>query len=298
MKRLFVFILILSVAATAGFFLLRPKILNFPSARGDYFQVSIPPFVKIVDVEGAELFLEDELTTFILTENVFKLTYFRPGLFMSKGTVEFSVVETAVDGDSDGYPDDSELYGEDCRRFREWMVWIAKAQKIRYADNWKQIDCSGLIRFCAVEALKRHDSQWNEAFGSQAPNLEDVKAFNYPEVPVLGSQIFQVSDGFYGFADARNLLLYSCRRIGDDYTEGKMGDLLFFYHPQDNVFPYHVVMLTDDGFVYHTGPSDEDEGELRLWKEAVYFDAAPLIWLPVKENPSFLGVYRFRFLND
>ena len=67
---------------------------------------------------------------------------------------------------------------------------------------------------------------------------------------------------------------------------------------QDPVFPYHVVMITDDGFVYHTGPNDENDGYLRLWKESVYFDAAPLIWLPVKENPSFLGVYRFKFLND
>jgi uncharacterized protein YfaT (DUF1175 family) len=298
LKKFVVFLLIILITAVSGFFYLRPSILSFPSAKGDYFQLAVPSFVKVIDVEGADLFLEDELMTFILTDNKFKLTYFRPGLFFNRGSISFSVIENAADEDLDGYPDESELYGEDCRRFREWMVWIAKSQKIKYADNWKHIDCSGLIRFCAVEALKRHDSSWNDAFGSQAPNLEDVRAFNYPEVPVLGTQIFQVVDGFYGFADARNLLLYSCRKIGDDYRDGKMGDLLFFYHPQDHVFPYHVVMLTDDGFIYHTGPNDEDDGYLRLWKEDVYFDAAPLIWLPVKENPSFLGVYRFKFLND
>jgi hypothetical protein len=92
--------------------------------------------------------------------------------------------------------------------------------------------------------------------------------------------------------------LYNCVKVGNDLNEAKKGDLLFLYHPQDPVFPYHVMIVTDDGFVYHTGPDDGSDGYVRLWKREDYLDAAPLIWLPVKENPNFLGVFRLKVLND
>ncbi|MEA1884961.1 MAG: DUF1175 family protein [Thermotogota bacterium] len=295
--KYFIFFLVLFILIFFHFFQ-KPAIINAPSGINDYLQISMPVFTKILRVQGGELLDSGRVCTVKLTEPSFELDYFYPGTFQSKGRLSFFLTFDKDDTDDDGFPDKAELYGEDCDRFRNWMVWIATNQKISPSPTWIHRDCSGLVRFSIVEALKKHDTGWINAFGSSPPNFEDVQAFNYPDIPLINSSLFLTSQGFHGFADARHLLLYNCEKVGNDLNEAKKGDLLFLYHPQDFVFPYHVMIVTDDGFVYHTGPDDESDGYVRLWKQEDYLDAAPLIWLPVKENPNFLGVFRLKILND
>jgi len=295
--KYFVFFLVLLIFIFFNFFQ-KPAIINEPSGINDYLQISMPVFSKILRIQGGELLSSGRICTVKLTEPSFELDYFRPGIFQNKARLSFFLTFEQNDDDHDGFPDMSELYGEDCERFRNWMVWIAKNQKKTISPAWIQRDCSGLVRFSIVEALKKHDTSWINAFGSSPPNFEDIQAFNYPNIPLINSSVFLTSEGFQGFADARHLLLYNCEKVGEDLNDAKKGDLLFLYHPQDPVFPYHVMIVTDDGLVYHTGPDDESDGFVRLWKREDYLDAAPLSWLPVKENPNFLGVFRLKIIND
>ena len=295
--KYFIIFLLLLIFIFFHFFQ-KPAIINEPSGINDFLQISMPLFTKILRVQGGELLNTGKICTFQLTEPSFELDYFFPASFQSKGKFSFFLTFEQDDHDNDGFPDMAELYGRDCERFRNWMVWIAKNQKSFPSPIWVHRDCSGLVRFAVTEALKRHDTVWINAFGDSPPNFEDIQAFNYPEIPLIHSNIFLTAKGFQNFADARHLLLYNSENLGNDLNEAKKGDLLFFYHPQDSVFPYHVMIVTDDGFVYHTGADDESDGYVRLWKREDYLDAAPLIWLPVKENPNFLGVYRLKFLND
>lgn len=292
-----VFFLVLFILIYFHFFQ-KPVIINAPSGINDYLQFSMPVFTRILRVQGGELLDTGRICTVKLTEPSFELDYFYPGTFQSKGRLSFFLTFDKEDNDDDGFPDNAELYGEDCERFRNWMVWIATNQKISPSPAWIHRDCSGLVRFSIIEALKKHDTAWINAFGSSPPNFEDVQVFNYPDIPLINSSLFLTSQGFHAFADARHLLLYNCVKVGNDLNEAKKGDLLFLYHPQDPIFPYHVMIVTDDGFVYHTGPDDGSDGYVRLWKREDYLDAAPLIWLPVKENPNFLGVFRLKVLND
>ena len=295
--KYFVFFLLCILFVFFPFFH-KPAIINEPSGINDFLQVSLPVFSRILRVQGGELLDTGRISTFKLKDPSFKMDYFIPGPFHNNGTIEFSLTFDSEDLDNDGFPDVAELWRDDCERFRDWMVWIAKKQKSTPSPTWIHRDCSGLVRFSIIEALKTHDTAWINTFGSSPPNYEDVQAFNYPDIPLIQSSIFLTSKGFQGFSDARHLLLYNCNLVGKDLELAKKGDLLFFYHPQDPVFPYHVMIVTNDGFVYHTGPDDESEGYVRLWKTNDYLDAAPLIWLPVKENPNFLGVCRLKFLND
>jgi len=302
-KRLAV-LSVLPVTLTLIFYLLfnhvlHPELLKRPGGVGEYCQVSMPFFYKVLRIDGADLVIrkKGELTL-KLTSPAVRIFYARPGLFDHQNVLSFTVALHSPDEDNDGYPDVAELYGRDCSVFRDWMVYIAMSQKATPSDNWFHRDCSGLIRYSVIEALKVHDGSWSRETGLRAGNEGDVSAFNYPDIPVLGSRFFNTMDGFQGFADARNLLLHTCELIGRDRTAAKKGDLFFFYHPQDHVFPYHSVIYTEEGVVYHTGPTDDSDGFMRLWKMEDYLNAAPLVWQPVKENPNFLGFYRFRFLND
>jgi len=276
----------------------KPAIINEPSSINDYLQISMPVFSQITHIRGGELVGTGNICTIQLTEPSFELDYFCPGTLVNKGRIMYFLSFETEDSDHDGFPDVIELSKSDSERFRDWMVWIAKNQKNRPSPAWIHRDCSGLVRFSIVESLKRHDTAWINSFGYSHPDYEDIQAYHYPDIPLIHSSVFLTSKGFQTFADARHLLLYNCERIGRDLSVSKKGDLVFFYHPQDSVFPYHVMIVTDDGFVYHTGPDDETEGYVRLWKQQDYLDAAPLVWLPVKENPNFLGVYRLKFLND
>ena len=272
--------------------------INTPRKIGEILEVRMPFNAKLIEYSGFQpVFLDQKKAILEMKEPVANVSFLLFGAFHRVRTFPFSSAQQ--DADSDGYPDHAELWGEDARIFREWFVSIAMLQKATPSPAWIHRDCSGLVRFAAVEALKRHDAAWVEQTQMPALVHKDVQAFVYPFIPELGANLFLTGEGFLGFASAYHLLFYTCQKVSRERNDSVLpGDLAFFFHPQDFDFPYHVMIYTGEGLVYHTGPTDDSDGFIRLWKMGDYLDAVPVSWMPVKENPNFFGFYRFKFLND
>ena len=240
-----------------------------------------------------DLFIEVEKRTELLILSIIPLKFLR---------FEIPYREDFTDANSNKFPDILELNEEDSRNFRKWFLEIAKSQFARKSNSWKDRDCSGLIRFAYKEALKKHDKKWEKEIGffhSSADQKMDVKKYNYPNIPLVGVNIFKISDTKFGvFADAYHLLKYNVDFISKDYKDAKPGDILFFYHPLSLDMPYHSMIYTGDGVLYHTGPIEDEEGELRYMKLEDVLNHFPLDWKPLSINSKFLGFFRFKILSD
>ncbi|AEH51888.1 DUF1175 domain-containing protein [Pseudothermotoga thermarum] len=215
------------------------------------------------------------------------------------------------DSDEDGYPDSLELDQKDSARFRNWFINIALDVFMNDSAIWneKERDCAGLIRFCAREALRKHDSNWLKRSGYKGPILPDVEKYNYPHLPLIGDKLFRIVKGRYNspdefgtFAVARILVECSMRFVSKDVKHALPGDVLVFMHPEDFEMPYHTMIYlgklgTDqDWILYHTGPINQSTGELRLVKLESLSSFDPS-WEVSERNKYFLGFYRFKFLN-
>ena len=207
---------------------------------GDLLIVDIPPFSRVLSFEGLTDVkeLKDKVIAQLALPK-WSVVLFRNGLLGHRDVFGGQVAMT--DSDHDGFPDEAELWGDDATRFRHWFVYIAMQQKVEPSPAWKDRDCAGLIRFALQEALRKHDAKWYERVRIPPAAFPDIEAFHYPAVPTLGAQIYQLKEGFYSFANARNLYLYNVDKVSHSLgSEVKPGDLLFLYHPQDTAFPYHA----------------------------------------------------------
>ena len=87
------------------------------------------------------------------------------------------------------------------------------------------------------------------------------------------------------------------------------GDLLFFYQPWVQRFPYHVMIFlgparlsvnaangANDWVVYHTGSSPTDKGTVKKVELSVLDQHPDPRWRPVESNKNFLGFYRLKIL--
>jgi hypothetical protein len=222
--------------------------------------------------------------------------------------------ENWVDANGDGIPDFAELH-----TFRRWFTAIAEMQFYRLSDAWNpaQRDCASLVRFAMRETLRRHDRPWFQKMGpgyeSVAP---DVAAFDLDHNP-LGERIFRtdfgslresdLSDGkFSEFADDRTLKNFNSVFVSRNRREARPGDLLFFYQPWVQKYPYHVMIFlgaprigangAHDWVVYHTGSSPNDRGTVKKVELSVLDHHPDPRWRPVESNENFLGFYRLKIV--
>ena len=226
-----------------------------------------------------------------------------------------------LDSDQDGIPDAAELRTfADRDNFRRWFTRIAEMQFYRLSEQWnsEQRDCAGLVRFAWREALRRHDRLWFQKMG---PGYEaiapDVKSSDN-QGPPLGDKLFRMDFGSYEpddlasgkfseFADARTLKNFNSVFIGRDRRHARPGDLLFFYQPWVQKFPYHImIFLGDPGLtpngasdwvVYHTGSSPTDQGTVKKVELSVLDHHPDPRWRPLESNRNFLGFYRLKILD-
>jgi uncharacterized protein YfaT (DUF1175 family) len=228
---------------------------------------------------------------------------------------------TSIDSDSDGFPDAAELQSfEDRESFRRWFTGIAELQFYRLSDQWnpEQRDCAGLVRFAWREALRRHDHAWLQRMGSGFEAItSDVKTYNLESHP-LGDKIFRSAFGAYqpadlaagkfsDFADARTLKSFNVVFVSRDRHQAQSGDLLFFYQPWMQKFPYHVMIFlgepriaaagASDWVVYHTGSSPNDQGAVKKVELSVLDHHPDARWRPIEGNQNFLGFYRLKILD-
>ena len=237
--------------------------------------------------------------------------------FASSATVSRTEL---IDSDNDGIPDVIELHTyQDRDSFRRWFTAIAETQFYQLSDQWNadQRDCAGLARFAIREALRHHDRLWLQKMGPAYQTVApDVAGFDLDHNP-LGEKIFRTDFGsfhqsdirngrFSQFADARSLKNFNTVFITRDRREAQPGDLLFFYQPWVQKFPYHVMIFlgparvapngAQDWVVYHTGSSPTDKGTVKKVELSVLDQHPDPRWRPVEGNKNFLGFYRLKIL--
>ena len=225
-----------------------------------------------------------------------------------------------IDSDNDGIPDPIELRSfQDRDSFRRWFTAIAETQFYQLSDQWnaEQRDCAGLARFAMREALRRHDRLWFQKMGPAYQTVApDVKSFDLDNNP-LGEKIFRTdfgsfaenditNDRFSGFADARTLKNFNVVFISRDRREAQPGDLLFYYQPWVQKYPYHLMVFlgpariapndAQDWVVYHTGSSPVDKGTVKKVELSVLDQHPDPRWRPIARNKNFLGFYRLKIL--
>lgn len=225
-----------------------------------------------------------------------------------------------IDSDNDGIPDVEELWTyQDRDAFRRWFTLIAENQFYRLSDQWNddQRDCAGLARFAMREALRRHDRPWFQKMGPGYESVaSDVAEFDLDRNP-LGEKIFRTDFGsfsesdlrngrFSEFADGRSLKNFNSFFVTRDRRAAQPGDLLFFYQPWVQKFPYHVMIFlgqarvgsngANDWVVYHTGSSPIDKGTVKKVELSVLDHHPDPRWRPVESNKNFLGFYRLKIL--
>ena len=225
-----------------------------------------------------------------------------------------------IDSDNDGIPDFIELRSfQDRDSFRRWFTAIAETQFYQPSEQWnvEQRDCAGLARFAMREALRRHDRIWFQKMGPAYQTVaSDVKSFDLDHNP-FGEKIFRTNFGsfvendinnglFSEFADARTLKNFNVVFVSRDRREAQPGDLLFYYQPWVQKFPYHVMVFlgpariapngAQDWVVYHTGASPVDKGTVKKVELSVLDQHPDPRWRPVERNKNFLGFYRLKIL--
>ncbi|HEV2905142.1 MAG TPA: DUF1175 family protein [Pyrinomonadaceae bacterium] len=231
-----------------------------------------------------------------------------------------ATTETA-DSDNDGIPDFAELRTfEDRESFRRWFTAIAEVQFYQLSEQWKreQRDCAGLVRFAMREALRKHDRAWFQRMGpAYEPVARDVRGFNL-DANQLGEKIFRADFGAYRdddqrsgkfseFADARTLKNFNVEFVSRDRREAQPGDLLFYYQPWVQKYPFHVMIFLgsprtapngqSDWVVYHTGSSaTDDDGTVKKVELSVLDQHPDPRWRPIERNKNFLGFYRLKSL--
>ena len=225
-----------------------------------------------------------------------------------------------IDSDNDGIPDTAELRSfQDRESFRRWFTSVAELQFYQLSAQWnvEQRDCAGLVRFAMREALRRHDRPWFQKMGPGYETVApDVAGFDLDHNP-LGEKIFRTDFGsfhesdlrngrFSEFADGRALKNFNSAFVSRDRREAEAGDLLFYYQPWVQKFPYHVMIFlggphvvpngAQDWVVYHTGSSPTDQGTVKKVQLSVLEHHPDPRWRPVESNKNFLGFYRLKIL--
>ena len=246
----------------------------------------------------------------------------------ASATVQAAIVEEShlnsetklIDSDNDGIPDIVELHTfEDRDSFRRWFTAIAETQFYQLSDQWNsdQRDCAGLVRFAVREALRRHDRGWYKKMGPAYETVaRDVAAFDLDHNP-LGEKIFRADFGSFHdsdlwdgkvseFADGRTLKNFNTTFVSRDRREAQPGDLLFYYQPWVQKFPYYVMIFLGaprtaangarDWVVYHTGSSATDKGTVKKLELSLLDQHPDPRWRPVESNKNFLGFYRLKIL--
>ena len=227
-----------------------------------------------------------------------------------------------ADANRNGYPDVMDLSSQSDREsFRRWFTTIAAGQLTHLDDRWHDRDCAGLLRYCYREALKRHDNAWLASRRYlRDPSIPDVRKYNYPNVPFVGTKVFRagrreegivrqasaaptqhqqrgVLAEFSEFAEAARLKDNSLAFVGRAASDALPGDVLFYLNDTESDWPYHTMVWLGNGMtIYHTGPDGTNPGIVKKLSLGQLRQHPNPRWHPVEGTPYFLGFYRWRIL--
>lgn len=230
-------------------------------------------------------------------------------------TLTFRLPEN--DSDGDGYPDVVEL--GDMQSFREWFCTIAESQFYYPANTWYAVyqNCAGFVEFAFREALKRHNPAWSSVYPYLSEfTIPDDRPYYFPTVPFLGERLFRTTIGtfrpetvaadFAPLVSGTVLRNHSMVFVSKQLELAKKGDILCFFHPDNLQMPSHLMIYLgappslppEEGLViYHTGPDGQAQGFLKKVRLSDLQSHPDPTWRPTPQNPSFLGVYRWKILD-
>ena len=185
--------------------------------------------------------------------------------------------------------------------FRSWFVLLADAQFERRTPD--VVDCAALVRHAFREALRAHTPEWMRAAQLPfTPQYADVRSA--PRAGAAAWPLFRISDGtpprYAEFADAKTIIRLNTRPLGREVGALRPGDLLYYRQPSQRE-PDHLMVFVgrshfdpdaEDWVVYHTGPSDDDPGEVRKVRLTTLMQHPSARWRPLVSNPHFVGVFR------
>jgi uncharacterized protein YfaT (DUF1175 family) len=177
--------------------------------------------------------------------------------------------------------------------FRSWMKRIIEEQlKKGPTPRWTHKDCAGLVRFAVLESFRVHDQKWIKANGLINENLPpEIKLLaNQKDIGKIWNQTNGDEKGYY--VSALGLIQSNSTFISKDLNQARVGDMIFY----DQGDAQHLMVWMGNYIAYHTGTvTKKDNGlrsvkinELMTWKDSR--------WQLRKENPNFIGIYRFSFL--
>jgi len=190
---------------------------------------------------------------------------------------------------------------------RNSVTRLALLQAKKLSPQWveTQRDCAGLVRFAYREAIRIRTPGDEQKLGIPnalyLPEVSEVSRKIFPDL----SRIWQVGfdkDGkprFGSFADAETLISFNFRKKTRDLSLARNGDLIVFQKDLESDQPYHLMIFVEDRadnlVVYHNGAREED-AQVRVVRIADLMESPDPVWLPIANNPHFLGVYEWNRL--
>ena len=229
-------------------------------------------------------------------------------------TLPITLTPDPTDSFSDGTPDWLRLHAaSDRQAFRNWFTALTEqAADTSPADLPPElVDCASLLRYAYRESLRLHDDRWYAQFQpGQMPTLPSIQQWTYPNTP-LAESLFRTRPGpylpsdladstFTQFADAKTLLTHNAYLLSRNLHSARPGDLIFYRLFEDNS-QYHSMVITgehSEWVIYHTGPINHHQGEMRRVLLADLINHPDPRWRPTPTNPNFLGVYRWNILRE
>lgn len=197
----------------------------------------------------------------------------------------------------------------DERALRESAAVIALAQANHLSPTWQksQQDCAGLVRFAYREALRARSTRQLKRLEISSriylPTVSPTLRNRYPTFPAIWITAFD-NDGapvFGNFADAETLISYNFVLESRDFEQAKLGDILVFRKELESLSPYHLMLYAPGPsgkyVVYHNG-GQNNEGQVRVVRADDLFSSPDPSWRPNRNNPFFLGVYKWKGLQQ
>ncbi len=161
-------------------------------------------------------------------------------------------------------------------RQRAKLAGIVLSQADRTSGQWGKStqDCAGLIRFGFFKTLGLGSSIWENQKGEKVSYVSAgiLIGYNFNSIP-----------------------------FKNDLSNLKTGDVLAFYdsnkHPTE---AWHLMMVVDGNWgaankkmvVYHNGSRGSKAKVRKVWLDDFLFSKSK--WQPIKSNPLFRGVYRYK----
>lgn len=180
------------------------------------------------------------------------------------------------------------------RFFRQWFLFIINEQTYKKPNpRWIQRDCAGLIRFAVGETFTEHHDKWVRANGLDHHSLPPNININHQLKKELSQWFVPGKKKKSNFVMAHGLIQENTEFVTMDINQARPGDLLFFDQGDDQ----HLMVWTGRTLAYHTGALSDKEKTIKVVHPKELLKWKDTRWRPVRENPNYLGVYRFSFLS-